>query len=129
MKKLIAVAALVVFPMVASAKGTAGWTTLGKNDKFMRTLIAKELTARNLGRYTMISIKGEKQALGGNPIYGSQTLVKFTAQPRIKVKVGGKTRWMKLGGVTGECKYGSIMCQPPAISSLTITARLRSFLP
>jgi hypothetical protein len=124
MKKLIAIAALVAFPMIASAKGTPAWTPLGKNDKLMRTLIAKDLNTRNVGRYTMTSVKGEKKSLGGS-IYGSQTLVKFTAQPRLKVNVGGKTQWVSLGGVKGECKYGSLMCQPPSISGLKITERLR----
>lgn len=128
MRRLMLASLFLLVPALAQAKG-ASWTPLSKNDKMIRTLIAKELNTRKLGvsgtaHYTMTSVKGEKRFLGGS-IYGSTTAVKFTAQPKVKVTTNGKSQWLSIGGVRGECKYGSMMCRPPAISSLKITALLR----
>lgn len=128
MRRLMLASLFLLVPALAQAKG-ASWTPLGKNDTMIRTLIAKELNTRKIGvsgtsHYTMTSVKGEKRFLGGS-IYGSTTAVKFTAQPKVKVTLDGKSKWLPIGGVRGECKYGSMMCRPPAISSLKITALLR----
>ena len=129
MKRWMLASLFLLVPAFAQAKGTS-WTPLGKNDSMMRSLIAQELNARKLGvsgtaHYTMTSVKGQKLSLGGS-IYGTTTSVKFTAQPRVKVNLSnGKSAWMKIGGVQGECKYASIMCRTPAVSGLKITALLR----
>jgi hypothetical protein len=128
MKRLLLASLFLLVPALVQAKGSS-WTPLTKNDKMVKTMIAKELNARKLGvsgtaHYTMTSVKGEKKSLGGS-IYGTTTSIKFQAQPSVKVSSNGKTSWMKIGGVRGECKYASIMCQPPAISGLKITALLR----
>ncbi len=130
MKRWLLASLFLMVPALASAKGTTGWNPLTKNDKMIRSMIASELNARKLGvsgkaHYTMTSVKGEKKALGGS-IYGHTTAVKFTAQPRVKVSFGdGKSAWMSIGGVRGECKIASIMCRPPAVENLKITALLR----